>query len=102
MTRKVARQRARIDQLVDELSIGAACRLHRDSDEIHEVVGAVVAYLIEEYPAQDLYIPAGIRPDAYPRDAIRAAVLGGESARSVCRRFRLHRRKLYEILGDTD
>jgi hypothetical protein len=101
VSRKVARQKARVEELTDELAIGAAMRLRCDSAEIHPVVKAVVDYLVKEYPAQDLYIPADLKPGAYPVDAIRAAVKSGKSIRSVCRQFRIDRRTVYRLMDET-
>lgn len=101
MSRNTARRRARIDQLVDELCVGAALRLRRDSDDIRDVVGAVVSYLVEEYPAQDLYIPASLTV-TYPITPIRSALASGESIRAVCRRFRVSRRTLYRLLDEPE
>jgi hypothetical protein len=98
VSRHTPRRRARIDQLADELTVGAAFRLRCDSDDIHDVVRAVVEYLIEEYPAQDLYIPSSLGASAYPVEEMRAALESGESARSVCRKFRVSRRTLYALL----
>lgn len=98
MSRNTARRRVRINELTDELTIGAAMRLRCDSDDIRHVVAAVVAYLVEEYPAQDLYIPASVTPKSYPVDAIRQAVASKESIRTICERFRLSRRTLYRLL----
>jgi len=89
------RRRARIDDLAEELCIGAALRLRTDSDTIRPVVDAVVAYLVEEYPSQDLYIPSST---TYPVDCIRAAVRAGESLRTICRKFRVSRRTVYGLL----
>ena len=69
MSRNTVRAKARIDQLSDELAIGAAIRLRTDADQIRAIVDAVVAYLVEEYPSQDLYIPSAV---TYPVDEIRA------------------------------
>lgn len=102
MSRKVARRKARLDELTEELSIGAAMRLRCKSDDIHEVVKAVVAYLTEEYPAQDLYIPAGIGATSYPLASIKAAVASGQSVRRVCQRFRIDRRTLYRLLAEPE
>lgn len=99
MSRNTSRRSARITELCEELSIGAAMRLHCSSDEIRKVVSAVVAYLVEEYPAQDLYIPAGLKATAYPIDALRAAVAAGGSIRSICQRYRMDRRTLYRLIG---
>lgn len=96
MTRHTARRKARIDELADELAVGAALRLRRESDDIHDVVRAVVEYLIQEYPAQDLYVPAAV---AYPVDELRAAVASGKSVRSICRHYRIDRRTLYRVIG---
>lgn len=97
MTRHTARRKARIDELADELTIGAAMRLRRDSDDIHDVVRAVVEYLIDEYPAQDLYVPASV---TYPVDEMRRWLADGKSVRSICKHFRIDRRTLYRMVGD--
>lgn len=97
MSRNTQRVRARIEELAEELAIGAAIRLRTDSDRIRPIVDAVVAYLVEEYPSQDLYIPGGV---TYPVEEIRAAVRAGESMRSICRRFRIDRRTVYRLLDD--
>lgn len=97
MSRHTTRRKARIDQLADELTVGAALRLRCESDDIHDVVRAVVAYLIEEYPAQELYIPSSVE---YPIEDMRAALRSGESVRSICRRFRISRQTLYRLLDD--
>lgn len=101
MSRKVARCRARIGELVDELAIGAALRLRTDSDDIRKVVEAVVDYLVEEYPSQDLYIPASASEPQYPVAEIVAAFKQGRSVRSICREFRISQRTLYALL-DSD
>lgn len=98
MSRKVARRRARIGELVDELSVGAALRLRTDSDDIRSVVEAVVAYLVEEYPSQDLYIPASAGEPQYPVREMRDALQQGRSVRWVCREYRVSRRTLYALL----
>jgi transcriptional regulator with PAS, ATPase and Fis domain len=100
VSRNTLRRRIRINELTDELSIGAALRLRCESDDIHHVVAAVVAYLVEEYPAQDLYIPASLRAESYPVEAIRQAVTAKESVRAVCKRFRIDRRTLYRLLDE--
>jgi Mor family transcriptional regulator len=102
MSRKVARCRARVSELVDELAIGAALRLRLDSDDIRPVVEAVVAYLVEEYPSQDLYIPASASEPQYPVAEIRAALQGGKSIRAICREFRMSRRTLYAVIDAED
>lgn len=99
MSRNTQRRRARIDELTDELSVGAALRLRADSDDIRIVVAAVVAYLVEEYPAQDLYIPASTAVE-YPVQSIRAAITAGRSVRSVCTQYRIDRRTLYRLLDE--
>jgi hypothetical protein len=99
VTRKVNRRRARLDELTEELCIGAAMRLRCESESIHDVVKAVVDYLTEEYPAQDLYIPAGIVPEAYPVAAMKAAMASGESVRKICQRFQIRRQTLYRLVG---
>ena len=95
MSRNTLRRRVRISELSEELAIAAAQRLRCDSDDIRHIVDAVVAYLVEEYPAQDLYIPAS----QLPIEDIRRQVAQGESIRAVCRRFRIDRRTLYRMLG---
>lgn len=97
MTRHTPRRKASIDQLADELTVGAALRLRRDSDDIHEVVRAVVEYLIEEYPAQDLYVPSAV---TYPVEEIRQAVASGKSIRYICKTYRLSRTTLYRLLDN--
>ena len=99
MSRNTLRRKVRVNELTEELSIGAAMRLRTDSDSIRHVVDAVVAYLVEEYPAQDLYIPASVNDGTYPIGAIQAEVARGESMRSICRRFRIGRQTLYRLLG---
>lgn len=98
MTRNTKRISLRAIELVDELSVAAAQRLRCDSDDVHRVVRAVVDYLVEEYPGQDVYIPSGFGPSNYPVTEIRGAVSGGESIRSICRRFHISRRTLYRLL----
>lgn len=98
MSRNTLRRRVRISELTDELSIGAALRLRCNGDDIHHVVSAVVAYLVEEYPAQDLYIPASLQPSSYPVAAIRRDLESQVSVRSICKKFRLSRRTLYRLL----
>lgn len=98
VSRNTLRRRVRVNELAEELAIAAAQRLRCDSDDIRHVVDAVVAYLVEEYPAQDLYIPASLAAESYPVDAIRQHMGQGESIRAVCRRFRIDRRTLYRLL----
>lgn len=95
MSRHTARAKARIDELADELAIGAAQRLRCDSDRIMPVVQAVVAYLIEEYPSQDLYIPSSVQ---YPVDEIRADLRDGMSMRAICKKYSSDRRTIYRLL----
>lgn len=99
MSRHTQRRKARVDELVDELSIGAAMRLKCDSDDIHRVVSAVVDYLREEYPAQDLYIPSMV---TYPVEQLRKEVAEGKSAREICKRHRISRGTLYRLLDDDE
>lgn len=94
MSRHTPKRRARIEELTDELSIGAALRLKCDSDDIHEVVRAVVAYLVDEYPAQELYIPSSV---TYPVDEIRADFVR-MSMRDLCKKYRIDRRTVYRLL----
>ena len=96
MSRHTTRRKARVDELVDELSIGAALRLRCDSDDIEGVVRAVVQYLTEEYPAQELYIPSSV---TYPVEELRAAMSSGQSIRSICKKHRIDRRTLYAVVG---
>lgn len=99
MSRNTSRAKARIDELTEELTIGAAMQLRADGDAIRPIIGAVVAYLVAEYPAQDLYIPACVHH--YPIAAIRADLRGGLSVRSICRKYRIGRKTLYRLLdGD--
>lgn len=97
MSRNTPRVRARIEELAEELAIGAAIRLRTDSDAIRHIVDAVVAYLVDEYPSQDLYIPGGV---TYPVEEIRAAVRAGQSMRAICQRFRTDRRTVYRLLDE--
>ncbi len=96
MTRHTTRRRAQIDALADELAIGAAIRLRTDSDRVRPVVDAVVAYLLEEYPGQDLYIPA-CRIEI-PIEAIRADLREGKPMREICKRYRVSRATVYRTL----
>ncbi len=98
VTRHTARRKARINELSDELTVGAALRLRKDSDDIRLVVEAVVAYLIEEYPAQDLYVPSSV---TYPAEQIRADVAAGLSIRKVCQKHCIGRKTLYRLLDTT-
>jgi hypothetical protein len=95
VSRNTTRARARIDELVDELTIGAAMHMRADGDAIRPTIAAVVAYLVDEYPGQDLYIPACVH---YPVDAIRVDLRGGMSVRAICRKHRVGRRTLYRLL----
>lgn len=94
MSRNTARAKARIDELSEELALGAAIRLRTDADDIRHVVDAVVAYLVEEYPSQDLYIPSSV---TYPVAEIRAD-FKTMSMRSLCRKYRIGRRTAYRLL----
>ena len=96
MSRHTLKRKARVDELVDELAIGAALRLRCNSDDIHGIVQAVVAYLREEYPAQELYIPSSV---TYPVEDLRAALASGASVRAICKRHRIDRRTLYRVVG---
>ena len=97
VSRNTHRVRARIEELAEELAIGAAIRLRTDSDAIRHIVEAVVAYLVDEYPSQDLYIPGGV---TYPVEEIREAVRAGQSMRAICRKFRVSRRTVYRLLDE--
>lgn len=98
MSRNTTRRRARINELAEELALGAAIRLRVDSDSIRPVVDAVVQYLIEEYPSQDLYIPSSA---TYPVNEIRAAMSSGMSMRCICSTFRVSRATVYRLLDAT-
>lgn len=102
MTRHTARRRACREDLVDELSMGAAQRLRVERQSVHAVVNAVVDYLLAEYPAQELYIPAMEKPPAYPVERIRRAIKEGRSMRWICREFRVDRRTVYRLLDAAD
>lgn len=93
-------RRARVNELVDELAVGAALRLRCKTADIHGVVQAVVEYLTSEYPSQDLYIPASLAPPQYPVLEIRKAVAEGKSIRSLCKRYRMDRRTIYRLLDE--
>lgn len=99
MSRKVPRRKARVEELTEELAIGAAMQLRCDSREIHDVVKAVVDYLVKEYPAQDLYIPAGFNFQQYPVEKIEVDLRAGRSVRWVCKKYRMSRQTLYRVLG---
>lgn len=98
MSRNTKRRRARLSELADELAIGAAIRLRRDADEIREVVDAVVAYLVAEYPSQDLYIPGRVD---YPVAEINADFFANRlSMRAMCIKYRCDRRTIYSLLDE--
>lgn len=97
MSRNTLRTRVRLNELADELAVGAAIRLRTDSDAIRHIVDAVVAYLTEEYPSQDLYIPGGV---TYPVAEILAAVRAGQSMRAICRKYRISRRTVYRLMDE--
>ena len=99
MSRNTHRTKARIDELAEELTIGAALRLRTDADNIRHIIDAAVSYLVEEYPAQDLYIPSNA---TYPVDAIRAAFAAGKSIRRICREFQISRKTFYRLLDTND
>jgi Mor family transcriptional regulator len=94
VSRNTVRTKARLDQLSDELAIGAAIRLRTDADQIKPIVDAVVAYLVEEYPSQDLYIPSSV---TYPVAEIRAD-FSTMSLRALCKKYRADRRTIYRLL----
>lgn len=101
MSRNTARVQVRILELVEELSIGAAIRLRTESDAIEPVVRAVVAYLIDEYPGQDLYIPA-VQEPSYPRERILADLARDRSVRYICRKHRVSRRTVYRVINERE
>lgn len=72
-------------------------RLRQDADKIRDIVQAVVQYLTEEYPSQDLYIPSSV---TYPVEAIKADFRDGRSVRWLCATYRISRKKLYQLLDD--
>lgn len=92
MSRHTQRREVRRRELIDELSIAAAVRLKLDSDDIEHIITAAVDYLIEEYPAQDLYIPA--RSSTTHAD-IRAALQTGAGIREICRNLGVSRATVY-------
>lgn len=94
-------RRAKVNELVDELAVGAALRLRCQTDDIHGVVKAVVDYLTTEYPSQDLYIPASVTPPTYPVEEIQRAAASGRSIRAICKRYRISRKTYYRILGES-
>lgn len=96
MSRTIANRLERINQLKDELAISAAIRLRTDADEIRNTVNAVVDALLDEYPAQELYIPA---PMKYPVSEIRAD-FATMSMRALCKKYRCDRRTIYRLLDD--
>lgn len=98
MARRTVRAAVRINELTEELCIGAAIRLRTDADSIRNIVGAVVQYLIDEYPSQDLYIPGGT---VYPVEQIRRDLAAGLSVRSICRKYRIGRRTVYRLVGES-
>lgn len=95
MTRHTQRAKARVTDLTEELALGAAIRLRTDADSIRHIVDAVVAYLLEEYPSQDLYIPGGT---TYPVEQIKQAMRQGRSMRWICSHFKTDRRTIYRLL----
>lgn len=95
MSRHTPRSRVRIDELTDELTVAAAMRLRCDADEIRKVIEAVVAYLVQEYPSQDLYIPSSA---SLPIQEIRDALSQGKSMRWICTTFRSDRRTIYRLM----
>lgn len=92
--RHTPRRRIRIQDLIDELLIAVAQRLGTDSDAIEPAVLAVVAYLVEEYPAQDFYIPA---PTQYSENAIRADLDAGRPLAKICRTHGVGMSTVYRI-----
>jgi len=94
VSKRIAERMESIRNLKDELSISAALRLKTDSDEIYATVSAVVDALLEEYPGQELYMPA---PVSYPVEKIRAdfAVM---SMRALCKKYCADRRTIYRLL----
>jgi Mor family transcriptional regulator len=97
VSRNTVRRKVRVEELTDELAVGAAMRLRCESDDIHAIVQAVVSYLMDEYPAQELYIPAHV---AYPIEQLRAEIQQGKSVRSICKKHRIDRRTLYRVIGE--
>lgn len=95
MSRHTPRNKVRIDELTDELTVAAAMRLRCDAEEIRKTVEAVVAYLVEEYPSQDLYIPSST---TYPVDEILSALQAGRSMRWISREYRVGRQTIYRLM----
>lgn len=96
--RNTLRTSVRINDLIDELAIGAALRLRVDSDTIRWVIVAVVRYLTEEYPSQDLYIP-GSKQSTYSINQIHTDLAAGMSIRALCRKHRIGHKTVRRILG---
>ena len=96
-------RRAKIEELTEELTVGAAMRLRCDGTEIHKVVRAVVDYLVQEYPSQDLYIPASLSTESYPLAQMRQDLESGRmTIRAICRKYRVSSRTLYQLLDGAD
>lgn len=93
--RHTQRRKTLISNLAEELAIGAAIRLRVDSDSVRPIVDAVVAYLVEEYPSQDLYVPSSVN---YPLTNIKADMQSGMSMRCICTKYRTDRRTIYRLL----
>jgi hypothetical protein len=99
LSRNTTRAKARVEELADELAVGAALRLRDDVERIRPIVEAVVAYLTEEYPSQDLYIPGKVK---YPVAEIRADIEAGKSIRYICGKYRTDRRTIYRLLDEVE
>lgn len=93
-------RRARIGELTEELSVGAAMQLRCESTSIRPIVQAVVDYLVSQYPSQDLYIPASLQPPTYPIAQIKSELASGKSIRTICKRYRLSHKMLYRLLAE--
>ncbi len=81
--RHTTRQSAKVADLAAELTSAAVHRLGNGRHEVADVVASIVAYLVEEYPSQDLYIPSERAP-RYPLERIKADLRANKSVRSIC------------------
>jgi hypothetical protein len=100
VSRNTQRRKAKVNELADELAIGAAMRLRVESDSIRPVVDAVVAYLVDQYPAQDLYIPRSSVDKVDPSEvaSILVDIKRGLSVRTICKKYQRDRRSIYRLI----
>lgn len=101
MSRNTPRRLVRIQELIEELSIGAAQRLKTDSDAVEPIVRAVVAYLVDEYPGQDFYVPS-VQEPRYPRERIWADLDANRSVRAICKRNRVGRNTVFRAIEERE